>query len=89
MLKSPKIQITLFLSIFDKVCSKCSINLPASVSGCLYAQQIIMFLHFDPVLSSTKRVSNSSCNAFKSDRTLQSSHLFTYMAVPPHELLVG
>ena len=88
MLKSPKIQITLFLSILDQVCSKCAINLLASVSGCLYEQRIIMFLHFDPVLISTWRVSNSSSKVFKSDRTLQSSNFFIYMAVPPHELLV-
>ena len=62
----------------------------ASVSGCQYAQLIIMFLHLnDPVLISTQRVSTSSSKAFKSNRALQSSDFSTYMAVPPHKLLVG
>ena len=58
-------QIILFLSSLDKVGSRYSINLLASVSGCLYAQQTIIFLHLGPVFTSVHSFSNSTSNAFK------------------------
>ena len=53
------------LSIFDRVDSRYTVNLLASVSGCQEAQQTIMFLLLGPVFISIQRVSNSSCKAFK------------------------